>query len=892
MREAHLNSKRVRNKPVAISDLDARKRASKAFATQRGSLFSSSSSGSDSAMTVQIQKEKKDQQQKTDTTRSSSSSKMHAIQRVFGRKSRKNTSSMTTDSSRRHTLPNKYPDISRSSANDERFDHESLLAAGRRGLFEIDDENDSLEALRVKAKERHVQKRVELEKLKKELGDAFKSIQQLEMRLASSEKTNAEAQTGLKDCQKTVEKRNRQLIKASEKIEALIKERDTTIAVMEKKTEDVIQNAKKEVKCLEDEFSRQLMKREDWHSKLVQSTRIYDEKINSLRMQITNLKQQRKKKVLNMNSREKKEYQDLLLRCERAEALNTQYNHQLEESQKMIEIMETKLDSIYKQDTTDFDQNLEVKLPRCTHPRDPEQRSVNNENHIASNESGFDDQQKNIHEDTYRRHPSKGSSINFFDKISFRFKKNVSPQNSTHKTFRNATSFETSSSNLPSARSEFEHPASRPKLHIPLSTMSKEDESSDSMFGSDSDDRLSSHSLSGARDCATEDQEAPPSPPPPPPPPTDEQRHLFEKIKPRAESSLSSSPSLNGVHASHISKVSRGVSSSDESNDQDRSPNPEDILKSRSKSAILSKDSKVSENSNSSSDEDEGAESVQDSRRDSPHGKRAKSRMNKYMEKRARKHQENIRKEEEKVTAESRQKEEYDKEWEQLAQEERERKKKQQQRRTSRRRPASMKSTRFSQVKQQFQAQHQHSTYFKPFGQREANVQDEDTRRNRNTFNHNFENASAVTAAEDAISGSFDAAQSSGIDTELHIRQQARLRERHEMELLKKKEAQEADAIRGDTHRRVEKWAYGKGLIQLILTIDQVSSLESLRENQIMVAHSPENNTLKKAYRNIIRIIHPDKLRDVSIAQQVEAQELFMVLNQAFESHKAQLQDT
>lgn len=865
-------------------------------------------------MTVQIQKEKKDQQQKTDTTRSSSSSKMHAIQRVFARKSRKNTSSMTTDSSRRHTLPNKYPDISRSSANDERFHHESLLAAGRRGLFEIDDENDSLEALRVKAKERHVQKRVELEKLKKELGDAFKSIQQLEMRLASSEKTSAEAQTGLKDCQKTVEKRNRQLIKASEKIEALIKERDTTIAVMEKKTEDVIQNAKKEVKCLKDEFSRQLMKREDWHSKLVQSTRIYDEKINSLRMQITNLKQERKTKVLNMNSRENKEYQDLLLRCERAEALSTQYNHQLEESQKMIEIMETKLDSIYKQDTTDFNQNLEVKLPRCTHPRDPEQRSVNNENHIASNESGFDDQQKNIHEDTYRRHPSKGSSINFFDKISFRFKKNVSPQNSTHKTFRNATSFETSSSNLPSARSEFEHPASRPKLHIPLNTMSKEDESSDSMFGSDSDDRLSSHSLSGARDCATEDQEAPPSPPPPPPPPpTDEQRHLFEKIKPRAESSLSSSPSLNGVHASHISKVSRGVSSSDESNDQDRSPNPDDILKSRSKSAILSKDSKVSENSSSSSDEDEGAESVQDSRRDSPHGKRGKSRMNKYMEKRARKHQENIRKEEEKITAESRQKEEYDKEWEQLAQEERERKKKKQQRRTSRRRPASMKSTRFSQVKQQFQAQHQHSTYFKPFGQREANVQDEDTRRNRNTFNHNFENASAVTAAEDARSGSFDAAQSSGIDTELHIRQQARLRERHEMELLKKKEAQEADAIRGNTHRRVEKWAYGKGLIQLILTIDQVSSLESLRENQIMVAHSPENDTLKKAYRfvalishrtchffvsdcfscrNIIRIIHPDKLRDVSIAQQVEAQELFMVLNQAFESHKAQLQDT
>nr|CCA25081.1 conserved hypothetical protein [Albugo laibachii Nc14] len=859
-------------------------------------------------MTVRFQKEKIDQQEKSDSTRNSSSSKMHAIQRVFGRKSRKNTNSTSTESSRRHTLPNKYPDSSRNKSSDGCRKHESLLVPGRRGLFEVDDDNDSLEALRVKAKERHIQKRNELERLKSELGNAFKSIQQLEMRLASSEKSNAEAQMSLKECQKTVEKRNRQLMKASEKIEALTKEREAAFSLMKEQTKDVTQNAKKEAKRLEEEYLRQLdMNREDWDSKLAQSASMYEAKVKILREQISVLKEERKSRLSALSVRERKKYQDLLMRCERAEASNTQCIHQLRDKEQVIENLERQHSLMHKQNIRDLDQTFaheenEVKIPSDMHPHDPEHRPITNENHIASSESELDDKQKHSHHDAYKRHPSKGSSINFFDKISFRFKKNVSSEDSTHKSFVDISSTENPSFKMPSSRNESENLGSRPRLHIPESAFSKDDESSDSMFGSDSEGHLSPR---------PEDQEAPPSPPPPPPP-TDEQRHLFEKVKTRAESPLSSEPSsplFNETQGSH-KKTSREASSSDESDDQGPSLHPSPP-QSYPRSSLPKNERNASEESSSTSDEDEAADSLHDARPSSPRGKRSKSRMNQYMEKRARKHQENIRKEEEKVTAESRQKEEYDKEWEQLAQEERERKKKQQQRRTTRRRPASMKSTRFSQVKQQFQAHQQHSSYFKPFGQQEANAQDEDARRKRSTFNHNFENESVAGDVDDDRPGFFDATQPSGVDAELHHRQQARLRERHEMELIKKKEAQEADAIRGDTHRRVEKWAFGKALIQLILTMDDVSSLESLKENQIMVAHSPDNDTLKKAYRfcapqlrvdsffvnncsscrNIIRIIHPDKLRDVSIAQQLEAQELFMVLNQAFESHKAQLQD-
>lgn len=41
--------------------------------------------------------------------------------------------------------------------------------------------------------------------------------------------------------------------------------------------------------------------------------------------------------------------------------------------------------------------------------------------------------------------------------------------------------------------------------------------------------------------------------------------------------------------------------------------------------------------------------------------------------------------------------------------------------------------------------------------------------------------------------------------------------------------------------------------------------------------------------RNVIRVIHPDKLRGASVAEQLEAKELFTVLNQAFEKFKNQM---
>ncbi|KAE9048958.1 hypothetical protein PR003_g137 [Phytophthora rubi] len=284
----------------------------------------------------------------------------------------------------------------------------------------------------------------------------------------------------------------------------------------------------------------------------------------------------------------------------------------------------------------------------------------------------------------------------------------------------------------------------------------------------------------------------------------------------------------------------------------------------------------------------------------------SKSRMNEYMEARARKRNEKLKRKQEKEHEETKKKEEYEKEWEKMAQEERERKRKQQQaRRNGRRRPASMKTVRVSQMRQQMNSKQQQKEQKEPQVSPQPHPNDPprphgddnigaDVQPNRYP-RRKSESKTSESEAEEEHSPVFRSPSTETpplppeptvADAELYLRQQARLRERHELQMKKKLEADEADAVRGDIHRRVEMWAFGKELLHMILTLDQISSNDALKKCQLMVVQSPDDDTVRKAYRNIIRVVHPDKLRGATIPEQLEAKELFTVLNQAFEKFK------
>ncbi|RHZ28622.1 hypothetical protein DYB31_010269 [Aphanomyces astaci] len=105
-----------------------------------------------------------------------------------------------------------------------------------------------------------------------------------------------------------------------------------------------------------------------------------------------------------------------------------------------------------------------------------------------------------------------------------------------------------------------------------------------------------------------------------------------------------------------------------------------------------------------------------------------------------------------------------------------------------------------------------------------------------------------------------------------------------EVERTKREKAEEADVVRRHLHAAVTQWALGKPLLGLLNSLHEIPELQGVIGDHSQVSNDPDS--IKKGYRALIRIIHPDKLRNASVQQQLVANEVFTVVNQAFDGFK------
>lgn len=565
------------------------------------------------------------------------------------------------------------------------------------------------------------------------------------------------------------------------------------------------------------------------------------------------------------------------------------------------------------------------------------------------------------------------SSINFFEKFSIKFMRSSSPHNAS---IENSAQVEEVTVPVTLATAAMPLPSNpsvvsplpptvlsgrrkvlkeRPRMYVAKSPSNHEDESSDSIFGSESD---SSSGLDS-------EDETPPMPPPPPandapadrhpvtvaippqlvqtdagadadssgsddsdeeasssdesdvepsrrsatpvsvpaavnipsvvtPPPPPAATQPQAQADAASDSDLSSSDLSDDTSSSDDEKANTGGTTE---NVKTRMPPPQPMTRSKSERSSIHVSSDSSSDSSSASDDEVERRSSrrrsrgeQDTESKSKRNKRSlslprtqdgaalhgshgdarhrttKSRMNEYMEQRTKKRNDKLKKKAEKENEEHKKKEEYEKEWEKMAQEERERKRKQQQsRRTGRRRPASMKTVRVSQMRQQMTKQQLQKEKADVPSFVDQRPRGDGTEEHRPRRNSQRQNESKTSESEDEGDVEEEEAkplqpttdspplppEPTEADNELYLRQQARLRERHELEMKRKLEAEEADQVRGQIHRKVEMWAFGKELLHMILTLDQISANEALQACQLMVVQSPDNETVRKAYRYV-----------------------------------------
>ena len=119
-------------------------------------------------------------------------------------------------------------------------------------------------------------------------------------------------------------------------------------------------------------------------------------------------------------------------------------------------------------------------------------------------------------------------------------------------------------------------------------------------------------------------------------------------------------------------------------------------------------------------------------------------------------------------------------------------------------------------------------------------------------------------------------------EAELFRRQQVRLKELYESEQLKRQEAEEADLVGGEVHRKIQNWSTGKNLMELLVSVQEFTTVPGL-ENATLEKESTFSE-IKKAYRSIIRTIHPDKLWNVTVEQKLSCHELFSLLTQEYDT--------
>lgn len=920
----------------------------------------------------------------------------------------------------------------------------------RKGLFEQDDESESIERLHEQAKLRQRKKQSEIESLKSELERALERVAELETAAGESQRAKDEYEIRMKECYRIIEKRNKQLMKASERVARYSEQAESQLTELQSQVTALTtqcEQLRARDASQSDALAAVAKDRERLDAALQEQQRAFDERVERV-TQLANESVRTKQAEADALARHVREleaaaasrvrehdeaYQTLLKRCEDAEAIGRGLKFQLEKEQQEKKFLKNQLASLQAPsdfaatgarghddllsptssvasaaDLASFDYARASMLesPVRAAPKSPTRRrsdvgppTMAFEAKAASVEAPSDAPSPVQRVAKPRDEPPTAAaspapaaaavdekpaptlarpgsaSTNFFEKLSIKFKRSSSPRNSATAARSESQTFPTAASTTPpgatsgasfTSASSVPDPApapvrgtsrrERPRMYVAKAPSTYDEESSDSIFGSESD---SEHSVSES------DDEQPPLPPPPPP-----EDSVLRPAAPAVGATTTAQPSLfasrqvsgsgRSVDAVEFSSSSNSSDDSDDEVDGNADaaprrhvdeplPTPAPRNKTDAKSApsnesssssdsddaseafvrrtsIDSKrtrhasvpapraatvdageesdvsSSSSSESSSSSSDTEidtarhrrhrhrahnddsesrkhassskQRSSSLPRTKREKSHstgddsGHTSKSRMNEYMEARAKKRLEKLKKKEEREHAEHRKKEEYEKEWEKMAQEERERKRKQQQvRRGARRRPSSLKTVRVSQMKQHLNKQKEHEQQTQQSSRTDESAAaggDIDERPRRQSSRRKSEsrlsdsdddaNDAAVKppiTASDAPPTTPLPPEPTEADTELYLRQQARLRERHEMELKKKIEADEADLVRGQIHRRVEMWAFGKELLHLILTLDQISTSDALQKCQLAVIQSPDNETVRKAYRYV-----------------------------------------
>ncbi|KAL7680684.1 hypothetical protein Plhal304r1_c063g0150181 [Plasmopara halstedii] len=214
--------------------------------------------------------------------------------------------------------------------------------AERKGLFEADDDaGDSLETFHERVKLRQSKKQSELKALREKLDAAQQRTEDLEKRLSAVNKEKEECVIRTKECQRIIEKRNKQLMKVINELQAKVAILSTQCDQLraDVTATEEINRRERELKDQERLRELEMLTRKHKISFEATEAQFREQQVENARLaeKLCQVEQQlvdtahKQLSVVQIVASE--EYQSLMKRCENAEAISRGLNFQLAKEQ-------------------------------------------------------------------------------------------------------------------------------------------------------------------------------------------------------------------------------------------------------------------------------------------------------------------------------------------------------------------------------------------------------------------------------------------------------------------------------------------------------------------------------------------------------------------------------
>ena len=113
-------------------------------------------------------------------------------------------------------------------------------------------------------------------------------------------------------------------------------------------------------------------------------------------------------------------------------------------------------------------------------------------------------------------------------------------------------------------------------------------------------------------------------------------------------------------------------------------------------------------------------------------------------------------------------------------------------------------------------------------------------------------------------------------------RAEKKVRQLRQAEQVHKAQARQTERVQGTIKDQVQRWAAKKSLIRMLCTLEKIMPRERVSLPKLDLRISSTAADVKRAYKQALRAVHPDKLATASVDDRVRGEFVFSALREAY----------